>query len=122
MADDELYDPRETDEVLSMEKVSLMPNWLGFSSIWAMGIGLFCLFLLLATVIPTAFLFPWYVTIAVFLLVTAFDVVLCLVVLAASIITPNHESTRKYLKRRYADYRGTRPVKSDTTLPSKLQK
>lgn len=112
------YDPRETGETLTMENVSLMPNWLGFNAVWAMILVVVCILLLVPSV-GLFYVLPWQFGVVGLLATIAFDVLVLVTALMASIVTPSHEGTLKYLRSRYAEFRGREPIRSDSTLPSR---
>lgn len=112
------YDPRETGETLTMENVSLMPNWLGFNAVWALILVVVCILLLVPSV-GVFYVLPWEFGVLALLATLAFDVVLLLAALIAAILTPSHEGTWKYLRSRYAEFRGRETIRSDPTLPSR---
>lgn len=119
MSDDSgTYDPRETGETLTMENVSLMPNWLGFNAVWALLLVVVCILLLVPSV-GVFYVLPWQFGVLALLATLVFDVVLLLAALIAAILTPSHEGTQKYLRSRYAQFRGRETVRSDPTLPSR---
>lgn len=119
MSDDSgTYDPRETGETVTMENVSLMPNWLGFNAVWALVLIVVCILLLVPSV-GMFYVLPWQFGVLALLATLAFDGVLLLTALIAAILTPSHEGTWKYLRSRYAEFRGREPIRSDPTLPSR---
>lgn len=112
------YDPRDTGEVLTMEDVSLMPNWLGFSAVWAIGLVVFCILLLIPSV-ALFYVLPWQFGAVGVVLTLAFDALLLVAALVAAIVTPSHEGTLQYLRSRWAEFRGREQIRSDSTLPSR---
>lgn len=115
------YDPRERDETLTMENVSLMPNWLGFNAVWAMGLVVVCILLLVPSV-GLFYVLPWQVGVIALLATLAFDVLLLASALVASIVTPSHEGTLQYLRSRYAEFKGRKSIRSDSELPSRTDR
>lgn len=111
------YDPRKTGETLTMENVSLMPNWLGFNAVWAMGLVVVCILLLVPSV-GLFYVLPWQVGVITLLSTLVFDVLLLASALVTSIVTPSHEGTLQYLRSRYAEFRGRKSIRSDSKLPS----
>lgn len=119
MSDDSgTYDPRETGETVTMENVSLMPNWLGFNAVWALILVVACILLLVPSV-GVFYVLPWQFGVLALLATLAFDAVLLVAALIAAILTPSHEGTWKYLWSRYAEFRGRETIRSDSTLPSR---
>lgn len=112
------YDAREADETVTMENVSLMPNWLGFNAVWAMVLIVVCI-LLLAPSVGVFHFFPWQFGLATILTTLAFDVLLLISALVAAILTPSHEGTWKYLRCRWAEFRGRETIRSNPSLPSR---
>lgn len=112
------YDPAENGETLTMEDVSLMPDWMGFSVLWAGALFLTCVALLFIPMV-LFWILPWKLAAVALLATIAFDIALAITAFVASILTPSHESTVKYLRSRWAEFRGREPIRSDTALPSR---
>lgn len=97
------YDPREHGETITMEDVSLMPDFLGFDALKSVIVVIVCIFLLTPAML-SIYLFPVMLAIDALILLSAFIIAL---------VTPSHISSVRWIRRRRAERNGIKTVHSN---------
>lgn len=113
-----VYDPAEHDEVLTMENVSLMPNWMGVDKLRVIVLLSVCI----AFLVPPALMFmvlPWQIALGPLIAAISFDFWLLVALTIARAVTPDHETLWQFLKSRRDERLGRETIRSDPTLPSR---